>query len=470
MRLTLAIVFGTVAIGSTAAAQSTSWHGTVSGDVAVTDNVYAEPSGARDGDLFFQLRPGFLFARNARRMMHDFIAEAEIVHYAFNSRVPSVSGRGGWRGLFLPGPRSQVITALNAGSGLLTALSSRLSADETMINLSPASQVSYLSADGSQYLSYIATRELRLSQTLFGRWNRSEDNADEIDPMTMSTTVESAEAGMALGIERDFESNALSLEAGASVLRLERIAPEGTAMGSRLDRQVNPRARAQWRHDLDRRLSFSVDGGVVFVYPFGDDPYNPGEERQSGVFPIMGAQFSITEVWGRGTMMVRRDVTPSMFLAQNTVNDSATVAAAVPLTWFGDTSRRAPKLVGVGSLGIQRTQLIDSVTSDLQSSIGAGRIDLAAIYAPKPGVTYGLRYELMYQTGDDRAVMAVQGFFRNTIYFTFSLRYPDQVAVTLPRRRTGNSARADRKDLAPVGSEPVVPDLVEGGEGEGDEK
>jgi len=453
---------------STAAAQSTSWHGTVSGDVAVTDNVFAAPSGDRDGDLFFQLRPGFLFAYNARRMMHDLSIDAEIVHYAFNSRIPSVSGRGGWRGMFLPGPRSQVMTQLNAGSGLLTALSSRLSADETMINLSPASQVSYMSADGSEYLSYTLTPELRLSQSLFGRWNRSEDNADEIDPMTMSTTSESAEAGMTLAIDRDFESNALSVEVGATVLRLERIAPMNAAMGSRLDRQLNPRGRAQWRHDIDRRLSFGVDGGLVLVFPFGEDPYNPGEERRSGIFPIMGAQFALTEVWGRATMMIRRDVTPSMFLAQNTVNDSATLSAALPLPWLAG-SRRAPRLVGVGSVGIQRTQLINSVTSDTESSIGAARLDLSALYAPKAGVTYGLRYELQYQTGDDRAVMAVQGFFRNTIYFTFSLRYPDDVAVSLPRRRTGNSARADRQDLAPVGAEPVVPDLVEGGGEEDDE-
>ncbi|MBA3398280.1 MAG: hypothetical protein H0T89_36980 [Deltaproteobacteria bacterium] len=480
MRLTLAIVLASLAIGpliaSPAAAQSTSWNAIVSGEAAITDNVFAAPLGGnRTPDMFFQLRPGFLFARNAPRMIHELTAEAEIVYYLLNSNVPSISGRGGWRGFFRTGPRSEVITSLGAGSGIVTSAASRLTADETMINVLPVGAVTFLQADANQFLSYVATREIRLSQTLFARWNKSDDNADENivpegqDPL-MATTVESAEAGAAFGIDRSFRRQAVSLEVGASVQRLERIAPPGAAMGSRLDRQVNPRARAQWRYDIDRRLSTSVDGGLVYVVPFGKDPYNPDENRKPGLFPIVGAQFSLTEVWGRATATVRRDVTPNLFLAQNTVNDTASVAVAMPLPWLDDSRRRSPKLVGVGSFGIQRTQLVESETSETASSIGAARIDAAVIYTPRSGVSYGLRYELQYQTGDDRAVMAVQGFFRNTIYATFSVRYPDRVAGAVPKRRAGNATRADRKDLGAVGAEPVVPDLTEGDDEGGDER
>ena len=45
--------------------------------------------------------------------------------------------------------------------------------------------------------------------------------------------------------------------------------------------------------------------------------------------------------------------------------------------------------------------------------------------------------------------MIVPTFWRNTIYFTFSLRYPDESAATMPRRN--QSLRSDRKDLAPLG-------------------
>lgn len=458
-----------------AAAQSTSWHGTLNGDVAVTDNVYARPGYSltnRDGDLLFQLRPGFFVSRNAPRAINTFLAEAEIIHYAFNSKYPSVSGRVGWNGFFLPGPRSELITGVNGSTGILTSLQSRLSSDETMINVNPVGKVTFQQADASEYFSYILTRELRFSQTLFGRYNRTDDNADDIDEMLENTTTDSAEGGLAMAIERSFEMSALSLEAGASVSRLERKAPSTAIQGSRLDRQVSPRVRMQYRRDLDRRLSLGADGGVVYVQPFGTDPYNPGDQRDGGFFPIAGAQFSITDVWGRGTLAVRRDVTPNLQIAQNTVNDNITLAAAFPLPWLDDSRRRAPKLIGLASLGVQRTRLIDSVTSDTTSSIDAARVDVAATYAPRPGVTYTLRYEGQFQRGDTESELELPGFYRNTIYFTFAVRYPNDIAGVVPKRRAGTSNRADRSDQAPIGAEPVVPDLVEegGDEGDGDQR
>ena len=52
--------------------------------------------------------------------------------------------------------------------------------------------------------------------------------------------------------------------------------------------------------------------------------------------------------------------------------------------------------------------------------------------------------------------MAVPDFLRNTFYFTFTLRYPEELQVRVPRRT--NSVRADRKDLQPLGAEPVIVD------------
>ena len=54
------------------------------------------------------------------------------------------------------------------------------------------------------------------------------------------------------------------------------------------------------------------------------------------------------------------------------------------------------------------------------------------------------------------AMAIIQAYRRNTVFFTFSIRYPSKLAVTIPKRQ--NSARADRKDLAPIGEEVVVPD------------
>lgn len=473
MRSTFALAAGTISIASLAAADSTSMHATATGDVAVTDNVFAAPEN-REGDLFFQIRPGLLYTYAAPRMIHDLNAEGEVIQYAFHSRDPSLSGRGGWRGFFIPGPRSEMILAASAGTGLLSAIGSRLTPDQTMINVTPVGKVTTRQAEGSEYFSYIATRELRLSQNLFARYSDSDDNADET-AMAEATRTESGEAGATLSLERAWRKDSLSIEVGASVQRLERVGPEGPLTGDRLERSTNPRGRVQWRHDIDRRLSFSLDGGLVYVMPYGKDPYNPDEDRQAGLFPVAGGMFAITEQWGRGQLSLRRDVLPNMFIAQNTVNDSATISAALPLPWFDDSGRRSPKMVALGSVGVQRTQLIEAESGDLTSSIGAARVDVGVLYTPRPGISYGVRYELMVQTGDDSAVdplgntMPIEGFFRNTVYFTFAVRYPDRVAATVPKRRAGNAVRADRKDMVPIGAEPVIPDLLEGGE-EGDER
>jgi hypothetical protein len=262
----------------------------------------------------------------------------------------------------------------------------------------------------------------------------------------------------------------LGISVGASVARLERQAPSGAMFGNRLDRTVSPRASLVYRRDLDRQWSFGADAGVVYVRPFGTDPYNPTEERRSGWFPIVGAQVAINDVWGRGALAVRRDVAPNLEIAQQTVNNSATVSAAFPLPWLDDSRRRAPKLVGLTSLGVVRTQLIDSESGETRSSIDAARVDAAVSYFPRPNITYTLRYEGQFQRGDSLLADSV-GFYRNTVYFTFAIRYPDDVAALVPKRRANQSTRADRSDQSPIGAEPVVPDLVEeGDEGDGDKR
>lgn len=439
--------------------------------MAVTDNVFAAPNDSdRESDVFFQVRPGAIWSYNARRMIHDLNAEAEVIHYAFHSRQPSLSGRGAWRGFWIPGPRSELITSAGGGTGVLTSLSSRLTPDQSMVNVQPLGKVTVRNAEASEQFSYILTRETRVSQSIFGRWNETDDNVDETsdDPMAEATISKAAEAGMTIGFDRSFRDDQISVEAGASVQRLERIAPATAAQGSRLDKQIQPRLRLQWRHDWSRRVATSLDGGVAFVYPFGRDPYNPGDERDSGIYPVIGGQVSLDERWGRASASLRRDITPNLFIAQNTVTDTASIAAVVPLNLLDVSRMRQPRLIALGSIGVTRTQLIDSTTSEAESTLGAGRLDLGVTYVPRPGFSYSVRYELAIQTGDDNApVMPLEGFFRNTIYFTFAVRYPDRLSGEVPKNRR-SAIRADGKDMLPIGGDPVIPDLIDGsGEGGG---
>ena len=463
--VSVASVLATLLAAQPAAADRISYHATATSDVAFTDNVFSERRGSQDGDLFFQVRPGVRFTYGVPRMIHDLDVEGEVTQYALHSEEASVTGRAGWRALFLPGPRSEVLVSAEGGSSVLSALSARASPDQPVVEIRPLGNLYARSASATQYASWIASRDLRLSQGLYAR--ASETDNREADPLIIT----SAEAGARIALDRYFRRHALTVELGASVLRLERDAPMADPIGSRLDRQINPRARVAWRHELDRRVALGVDGGLVYVIPFGEDPANPGRElRDPALYPVVGVSADITDVWGAGRMSLRHDVSANLFLGQNTVNDTAVISAAMPIAWRGGGRRRQPRLVGLGSVSVTRTQLVDPFTSDpftsdLQSSIGLARLDVGFMYAVRPGFTYGVRYELMVQTGDRTAQMPITGFFRNTLFVTFKLRYPEDLAAQVPKRRA-NTGSSDRQDLVPIGAEPVVPDLIEDAGGE----
>jgi hypothetical protein len=419
--------------------------------------VFATGRDQAEADLFTQVRPGLLFAYDSPRMIHELQGDVELLAYALHSDKPSVTASGGWRGFFLPGPRSQITVTANASDGQLNALNSRTSPDQTVATVLPSGAVGVTEADAGEYLSWVASKELRVSQGAFARWTGTDDHTSALG----ATTTSAAEAALSVGLERDYKHNAFGVEVGGSLLRLERIAAPGVMPPSRLDRELNPRASVVWRHDIDKHWSTVADAGLVYLNPFGHDPYNPMDtSRRRAPFPIFGGLVAYTEMWGRVTVAARRVVAPNLFVAENTVDDSVIGQVAMPLPWLDDNPHlRQPKLIGLGSLGIEHTQLIDSASSALQGDFYVGRLDAGVAYSPHPGLTYGLRYELVVQHANDVAnaiVPQAPSYFRNTLYFTFALRYPDRVAAQVPRHQ--QSVRADRKDLSPVGAEPVVPD------------
>jgi hypothetical protein len=451
MRGSLYVIFGTLVLAPPARADHTSVHATASGEMATTDNLFAAGSdGNRQADVFFTVRPGVLYAHDAPQMIHDFNAEAEIVEYMLHGDQPVVMGRAGWKSLFFTGPRSQVTMSINAGTGLLSLISARSSSDQTSATVAPSGKVDVQQADSSESLSWISGKHTRVVQGVLGRYGFTDDGA--------GTTGDTREVGGNLGLERTFRHDTVMLDAEVAFLRLERIAPMGALMGSRLDHQLNPRGVVTWRHDIDRRYSVSGDGGVVFVNPVGTDKYNPGAHRKSGTFAVYGAQLAYNELWGRASLTARRNVSPNLFLAQNTIDDSANLQVAVPLPWLDDTKRN-PKLAARGSVGFGRTQLINSETGSTEGDFKVAHLDLSVGWTPSPGLTYGMRYELVYQTGDSAAIMTIPAYYRNTLFFTFSVRYPDRVAGEVPKQKRG--LRTDRKDLMPVGVEPVVIDVLE---------
>lgn len=450
-------ILGALVLASPARADHTSLHATAEGEVVTTDNLYAAGSGSGllQPDMLFTVRPGVLYAYDAPQMIHDFNADAEIVGYLSRSEKPQVTGRAAWRSIFLPGPRTTLNMSISAGMGLLSLLTLRQTPDETTATVTPTGRLDIEQSDASESMSYISSKHTRLLQGVVGRYGFTDDG--------LGTTGETREVGGNLGFERTFRKDTLVLDASVMYVQFLRIAAPTSELFSRQDHQINPRGVLTWRHDIDKVWSTNLDGGVVFVNPVGSDKFNPGVMKRSGTFAVFGGQIAYVQPWGRTTLSARRNVEPNLFLAQNTVNDEANLQVAVPLTWFGG-SLRLPKVAALASAGLAHTQLIDAESSELEGNFRVAHVDASLGWTPTPGQTYGVRYELVYQTGDSAAVMAVPAFVRNTLYVTFSLRYPARIAGEVPRRMKG--MRSDRKDMMPAGGEEIIPDVLEQGQGD----
>jgi hypothetical protein len=448
VRASAAIVIGTLLLASPAWADHSSVHATASGEIAATDNVNADGSG-QQADAFVTVRPGLLYAYDAQQMIHDLSAEAEVTEFLMSEDRPLITGRAGWKSLFLVTPRLQLNFTINASTGLLTQLAARTTSDQTITSVMPSGKVDVQQADTGQTLSWVSGKHTRINQGVFGRYGFTDDGA--------GTTADTREVGGNLGLERTFTNDSVTLDASVSYLKLERIAPPGAEFPSRLDHQLNPRATVAWRHDIDKKWSANGDGGVVFVNPVGVDKYNPGVKRRDGTFAIFGAQIAYLDRWGRALLSARRNVSPNQFLAQNTVEDAVNFQVAMPLPWL-DENLRNPKLVALGSAGVGQTSIINSESGSTMGNFKVAHADFTLGYTPKAGQTYGLRFETAYQSGDRVALMEIPAFVRNTVFFTFSFRYPDRVPGELPKRQ--KTMRSDRKDM--MGSdELIIPDIFE---------
>lgn len=448
-------------VASVAHADNMTFHGTANGSIATTDNENGTAENKK-GAIFSDLRPGFLLTYNSPRHIHELISEVQFLYTLFADR-PSVTFRGEYKAFLLTGPRSEMSLDAGASSGQVNALRAGDSPVETPTMVLPAGRTDVTQVSAAENASWQATRASRIFERVFSRYGTTDDKTPMVEVDTKSFEI-----GAAVGFDRRLESHNFVFELGGSFVHLDKYDPMMVQMGSRIDNQLNPRGVAVWQYDITRKWSSNLDAGVVYVHPvtelFGRDlrdPYNPDDERMSAWFPVFGGVLAYSDVWGRAQLSARRSVTPNLFIAQNTVADGVNLTFAMPLTFLDkDARKRQPKVVGIGTAGFERTDLIDPVTSEREGRFNVARVDFALGWSPRPGQTLGLRYEVTYQNGDTVGEMVVPSYLRNTFYFTFALRYPEDVQVRVPRRKH-QSVRADGGDLAPIGAEPVVIDPAE---------
>jgi len=462
----IAIAYALLWDVSSAHADNVDWNATAAGSVATTDNKNGSPTnGGRSAGMFSDVRPGMLLTYNSRRHIHELMGEVDFL-YQLGADKPNVTFRGGWKGFFLTGPRSEASVSADAALGQINALIASTPSDQSSLLVQPLGRTDTRQLSSVANFSWQATKFSRMFERVFARQTNTDDSNFDV-------STNARDLGAALGFDRRMRKHNFVFEVGGSYVYLDKHDPMGVQMGSRRSHQLNPRGVFVWQYDIDRKWSTNVDVGLVYVNPIEElwgrdlsDPYNPGRMYQAGLFPTYGAMLAYSDVWGRATLSARRQVTPNLLIAQNTISDGAQVTFAMPLKFLDEnSSNRQPKVVGLGTAGFDRTQLLDPELGDSRGRFYVARVDFSVAWQPRKGQTLGLRYEFSYQNGDQVGDRIIPSFFRNTFYFTFALRFPEQVQVRVPRR--GQSVRADQGDLAPIGAEPVVVDPAELLEGDG---
>jgi hypothetical protein len=446
-----------------AGADNLDWYATAAGSVATTDNKNGSPgfAGGRAAGLFADVRPGMMFTYNVPRHIHELLTEVSLF-YNMGADKPNVTFRAGYKNYLAIGPRSEGSITFDVSKGQLNALDASTPSDSGALLVRPAGRVETLQLSGGANFSWQASKFSRIFERAFARTTSTDDS----DPMSAVET-RASEVGAAIGFDRRLRKHNFIFEGGGAFVYLDKFDPFIRQSGSRRDHQLNPRGVAIWQYDMSRRWSTNLDAGLVYVNPITDlfgrtltDPYNPERMPKGGPFPTFGGVVAYSDVWGRATLNIRRQVVPNLLVAQNTVSDSAMVTFAMPLKFLDkNSSARNPKVVGLGTAGYDRTQLYDPDAGELRGTFHVARIDFQVAWQPRKGQTLGLRYELTYQNGDSVGELVIPSFVRNTFYFTYALRYPEEVQVRVPRR--GQSVRADKGDLAPIGAEPVVVDPAE---------
>ncbi len=439
--LSLALVSGTAHAGGY------SVHVIGSAQSIWTDNLYSVPESPDpdrppyESELYHQLRPGVLVTYETPRTVHNLSYDIEANVYTDHTEAWSLQHLAGWRAFFMTSPRSELGVSALFSTGDLNALATRQTASDGTLIVQPGGSSSFVSIDVGENLQYTATRELRLTQGFRARRFTTTDG--------LGTETDGIEIGASGGADRSWQYSAAALQLASSYVTLERVAEMAPVDAND---QINASATVSWRRDFGPRWSSLIDGGVTSIVPLD-------EGDQLVIQPTIGAQVGYFPNWGTAGLSIRRAVAPNLYLAQNTISDSAIVNAWLPLPWLTDDPLR-PKLSVQGTLGAQRSRLIDTSTGDIESGFDIFAGDVAVNYVPLDGVTLSLRAQHLRQNADESAGMEVLSYVRNTVMIMVMGRFPDRLAGEVPLRA---SMRVDRSNVTPVGEESAPAEAPGGG-------
>ena len=162
---------------------------------------------------------------------------------------------------------------------------------------------------------------------------------------------------------------------------------------------------------------------------------------------IIGGQLTYFPDWGTATFQAHRSVLPNLFIAQNTLTDSASASCWLPLPWLRDNPAE-PRLTIQATLAGARVQLIDTTQGAAVSGFSQVLGDVAVAWNLRQALGFSLRYQFIHQGADTTALNGLNGFNRSTVMLQFAGRWPERLAATVPIRQT---LRVDRSNVTPIG-------------------
>jgi len=413
-----------------------------------TDNLFSTPDEPvvgvpnppplKEADVYAQFRPGLLgtWARGRAILQATYELEANL--YADHDEANSLQHILGVGGFFLTSPRTELSTGLRMQTGTLNSFTTRSLAANGEFTVLPSGASDYTSAEVNELLAFTATRDLRLSQ------NFRFLHFSAFDPNLASNPQRNVSSGQTVFLEgiadRSFRYSAVALRANAVL----------TSTGGHNDerdfdtnRQLTAAIAGGWRRDFGPRWTTALDAGVTAVVPL--------QEVNTSFQPTFGAQVGYFPEWGSAGVAVRRAIAPNLFVGQNTITDSASIFGWLPLPWFTEDIREPTLAIG-GSVGINRTQLLDIDTGDDVGTYDVIGGDVALAYNVREGVVVSARYQYLNQDIVDAGLGTanIWGYTRNSVMITVGGRFPYRLAADLPERET---LRVDRRNVDPVGEE-----------------
>jgi hypothetical protein len=416
-----------------AAAEDWSLHILGNAQLGWTDNLQSVSDDEdREADAYAQLTPGLLLSWSRPRMVHQLSASLESNVYFKNDEGSSFAWHGGWRGFFLLSPLSELETAVSTSGGTTNTFRTSTTAANGQVMLFDSTASEYAALDASEGYSRQLSRHLRMTENGFA----SVVSTRATEPAGAENT--GYRVGGGLGIDRAWRFNAVGATTSVSY--------DGLGGGRT---QMNVAAGLAWRRDISIHWTSVVDVGAVTLVPLA------GSDAEAILEPTIGAQIAYYPTWGTAGFGVRRSVTPNLYIAANTISDTASLSASLPLTWLPLDPNRQPRFVFSASGGYAFTSVIESDTGDTLSGFQAGLGTAELAYAIKPRVNVSLRYQYERQVADSAStLLAVRSYDRNTVMLSLSGRWPDELAGEVPTRQ---SLRVDRSDVTPVGEEVPTP-------------